>query len=279
MRRPVDRDLPPNLHISSVLPADHDGFRVDDAAAMKALTEAEDRHFWHRSRNELIVNRLLSLGATPGAPVVELGCGGGAVAAAMSHAGFEVVGVDGHVVRLREAARRAPNATFWAHDLSRGAAPVEKAHFAVAALFDVIEHLDDAEAALADALSLVKPGGLLVGTVPALMSLWSNYDEASGHKRRYSRSTLAETLSRVRGAALLEILDFNRHLVPMMWLQRRLLSKRLAEGEVLTENLAVPSTPVNAALSLIAGVEQRLRPLLERTHLPGASLWFALRKD
>ena len=103
----MESELPPNLQISSVLPSNFGDYRVDDASAMQALSAAEDAHFWHRSRNALIVKRLQSLGLGAGAPFVELGCGGGAVAAALADAGFDVVGVDGHVVRLREAARRA----------------------------------------------------------------------------------------------------------------------------------------------------------------------------
>jgi SAM-dependent methyltransferase len=275
----MEPELPPNLQISSVLPSDFGDYRVDDAAAMQALSAAEDGHFWHRSRNALIVGRLQALGLGAGEPFVELGCGGGAVAAALSEAGFEVVGVDGHVVRLREAARRAPKAQFWAHDLSRGPAPLAKAHYSAAGLFDVIEHLDAPAQAITDALALVKPGGLLVGTVPALMSLWSTVDEVSGHKRRYSRATLVELLGAIPGASLLEVLDFNRHLVPVMWLQRRWVSRKANEGDVMSENLAVPSKPVNAVFELIASAEQGLRGVLEWTGLPGASLWFALKKQ
>lgn len=274
----MESELPPNLQISSVLPSDFGDYRVDDASAMQALSAAEDAHFWHRSRNALIVKRLQSLGLGAGAPFVELGCGGGAVAAALADAGFDVVGVDGHVVRLREAARRAPKAQFWAHDLSRGPAPLTKGHYAAAGLFDVIEHLDQPAQAISDALELVKPGGLLVGTVPALMALWSTVDEVSGHKRRYSRASLSDLLQSVPGTSTLEILDFNRHLVPLMWVQRRWVSRKANEGELMSENLAVPSAPVNALFGLISSVEQGLRGVLERSRLPGASLWFAVRK-
>ena len=275
----METGLPPNLKVSSVLPADFGDYRIDGAGAMQALSAAEDAHFWHRSRNALITSRLQALGTPAGAEVVELGCGGGAVAAALSTAGYKVVGVDGHVPRLREAARRAPQAEFWAHDLSKGPPPVPQAHFAVVALFDVIEHLDHPAAALADAMRLLAPGGLLVGTVPALMALWSPIDEASGHKRRYSRATLGEILGGVAGARLVEIRDFNRHLVPLTWLQRRKLPRGGDSDRMLAENLQVPSKPVNAVFLGVAAVERMLSPVLELTRLPGASLWFALRKD
>ncbi len=269
--------LPSNLRVSSTLAADHADYRVDDTAALAALSRAEDGHFWHRARNQLIVERLQALGCGP--RVIELGCGGGVVVKALAAAGFQVIGVDGHVARLTEAARRTPTAEFIAHDLSRGPAPVPAGGFDGAAFFDVIEHLDSPGPVLEQALELLRPGGLLVGTVPALMALWSRVDEVSGHKRRYSRETLTSALNEVRGARLLEVVDFNRHLVPMTWAQRRWLERSRPADAVLAENLSVPSPPVNASLLLASHVERRLEPLLRHLPLPGASLWFALQRS
>jgi hypothetical protein len=50
--------------------------------------------------------------------VLELGCGGGAVAAHLATAGYRVTGIDGHLSRALEAARRAPEARFLVHDLA-----------------------------------------------------------------------------------------------------------------------------------------------------------------
>jgi 2-polyprenyl-3-methyl-5-hydroxy-6-metoxy-1,4-benzoquinol methylase len=267
---------PSNLRVSSTLPPDHTDYRVDDTQALAALSRAEDEHFWHRARNEFIVARLKALGCGP--RLIELGCGGGVVVKALSTAGFTVVGVDGHVARLTEAARRAPTAEFIAHDLSRGPAPVEQGAFDAVAFFDVIEHLDAPRPVLEEALELLRPGGLLVGTVPALMGLWSRVDERSGHKRRYSRATLTATLAQVAGARLVEVVDFNRHLVPLTWLQRRWLERTRHDDAVLAEGLAVPSAPVNGSLLVASHVERRLEPLLRHLPLPGASLWFALER-
>lgn len=275
----MDDVLPGNLEVSSVLPSDFGDYRVDDEGAMQALAIAEDSHFWHESRNALIVSRLRALGAHEPDAIVELGCGGGVVAAALAKSGFKVTGVDGHLVRLRHAARRAPGARFLAHDLSQGNGPLPPASFKAACLFDVIEHLERPIEALDNALQLVGRGGLVVGTVPALNALWSPVDDASGHKRRYSRSTLGAELAAVEGASVVEIRDFNRHLVPLMWVQSRRFSKRQNADGLLEEKLAVPAAPVNALFKVIAAVEQWSAPVLERTGVPGASLWFALRKS
>ena len=55
----------------------------------------------------------------------------------------------------------------------------------VLTLLDVLEHLDDDAGALDEMIRLVRPGGLLLITVPALRWLWSDWDIALHHRRRY----------------------------------------------------------------------------------------------
>ncbi|MET0595776.1 MAG: hypothetical protein ABW133_23965, partial [Polyangiaceae bacterium] len=133
------------------------------------------------------------------------------------------------------------------------------------------------------AMSLAKPGGHVVGTVPALMSLWSSIDEQAGHKIRYSEETLAATLAGVRGARVLEIAPFFRSLVPLVWVQRRMLGKSgrtdpREHVQASVQNLRVPPLPINAGLLALANAEHALARAMPRLSIPGASLWFSLAR-
>jgi len=66
-------------------------------------------------------------------------------------------------------------------------------------MLDVLEHIDDDHAALLRARSLLTDTGRLIVTVPALMSLWSEFDVLNRHHRRYDRAGLRSAL---RGAGL-----------------------------------------------------------------------------
>jgi 2-polyprenyl-3-methyl-5-hydroxy-6-metoxy-1,4-benzoquinol methylase len=265
------------IRVISALREDDSQFDLSDARALDALQRAEDAHFWHRSRNAFIGERLSSLGATPPARVVELGCGSGCVSAALARAGYAVVGVDGHARLLHTAARRAPQASFWQHDLARGTSELPERGFDVAALFDVIEHLDAPEVALRAALELVRPGGLVVGTVPASMRLWSVVDERAGHRLRYDRASLARLLDALAGARRVELTPFFRALFPLLWVQRRRVSRQVETAS--EDNLAVPPLPIDLALGALCRAERLAAPLLDRAEwLGGASLWFALRR-
>jgi SAM-dependent methyltransferase len=62
--------------------------------------------------------------------------------------------------------------------------------FDVAYSFNVLEHIEDDRAALAELRRVLKPGGRLVLYVPAFMVLYSAMDRQVGHLRRYRRQPL-----------------------------------------------------------------------------------------
>lgn len=274
--------MPSRITVISELAGDASGYDLasdgSSQALLRALLAAEARHFWHTTRSRLIASRLRRLGLAPGAWVIDLGCGSGGVAAALACAGYEVAGVDGHRALLEAAARRPERLTLWLHDLSRGLGELPERGYDAAALFDVIEHFDDPQAVVAEAVGCVRPGGWVVGTVPALMCLWTGTDARSGHRLRYSGATLRAQLRQISGTSLVEIVPFNRALVPLLWVHR-LFVGRGDSAEHLIRSLAVPPAPLNSLLAGLIGLEQVLAGLLDHTPLPGASLWFALRKN
>ena len=261
---------------------DDASFDISDEADVAALLRAEEGHFWHRARNRFIHDKLADLGVPRGASILELGCGAGCVSAALASAGYVVTGVDGHRSLLGVACTRAPGARFFCHDLRSGLPALPPRSFDVVGLFDVIEHLEEPVSALGEALRTTKPEGWLVGTVPALMALWSSIDEHAGHKTRYSRETLAATLARVPGARLVEIVPFFRTLVPLLWAQRRWVGKtkradRTEHSAASVQNLRVPPRPINAGLLGMVTIEHRMASLLRSSAIPGTSLWFAVQ--
>jgi SAM-dependent methyltransferase len=56
---------------------------------------------------------------------------------------------------------------------------------------DVLEHIDDDRRELQDAAAHLKPGGSLIVLAPAHNWLYTEFDRAIGHHRRYSKASLA----------------------------------------------------------------------------------------
>jgi len=67
-------------------------------------------------------------------------------------------------------------------------------HFDAVGLFDVMEHLEEERPVLEAAHRVLRPGGILLVTVPANESLWSYFDVLACHKRRYGKAQLRERL-------------------------------------------------------------------------------------
>jgi SAM-dependent methyltransferase len=97
-----------------------------------------------------------------GLRVLDLGCRDGALTSEYLE-GNDVVGVDVDRAALARAAERGIETT-WA-DLD-DALPFEDASFDVVVTAEVLEHLRLPERALAEARRVLRPGGLLVGSVP-----------------------------------------------------------------------------------------------------------------
>ncbi|MBI1757715.1 MAG: class I SAM-dependent methyltransferase [Actinobacteria bacterium] len=60
--------------------------------------------------------------------------------------------------------------------------------------FEVLEHLDNDKAALADWVELVRPGGHLLLSVPAWPHRFGSWDTMVGHYRRYTPDALADLM-------------------------------------------------------------------------------------
>src|SRR5438093_11192244 len=65
---------------------------------------------------------------------------------------------------------------------------------------------------------------LLLLTLPALPSLWSGFDEAACHRRRYTADGFAHTL-RDAGLRVEYLSPFMAALYPLMWAKRRLMQR------------------------------------------------------
>jgi SAM-dependent methyltransferase len=124
--------------------------------------------------------------------VLDVGCGGGSLLRAERFGSRLAVNVDAH---------RYPEWIENESPVSHVVALVDALPFRTGSVdlmlaLDVIEHLDDDDAALAELARIAAPNARLGISVPAFQALWSAHDEAVGHRRRYSRSAATAALRR-----------------------------------------------------------------------------------
>jgi SAM-dependent methyltransferase len=63
----------------------------------------------------------------------------------------------------------------------------EESSFDLVCAFDVIEHVQDDTVAAKELMRVCTPGGSVLTTVPAFMSLWSDHDLVNHHFKRYRK--------------------------------------------------------------------------------------------
>ena len=214
-----------------------------DPSLFASLAKLESDSFWFRGRNALLVWALRK--HAPGAAsFMEIGCGNGFVLQGVGRASpaLRLTGADGSAEGLAFAADRLPQAEFMqvdARDIPFAA------EFDVVGAFDVIEHIEEDEVALGQLCNALKPGGLLMLTVPQHPSLWSKVDEKARHVRRYRSRELKEKVER-SGLEPIYTTSFVTALLPVMW-----LSRRLKRGERGAESDALEELRMNPALNTV----------------------------
>jgi SAM-dependent methyltransferase len=187
------------------------------------MARLEASYWWFRVRHRL-VRALLDRGRAPdGGLVLDAGCGTGGTFAALRDR-WQVVGCD---IAPRAVAYCRACGMEMGLVADVGRLSLRDATFAGVVCADVLEHLEDDAAAVAELFRVTRPGGVLAATVPALPRLWGEHDEALGHQRRYTKRRLREVLE---GAGWrVECLNYTVSLlVPGIALYR--LARRLTKG-------------------------------------------------
>ncbi|MCH9683700.1 MAG: class I SAM-dependent methyltransferase [Deltaproteobacteria bacterium] len=164
----------------------------------RGITEGLNNHEEALSRHQLTdfrsVNlfRMVADNVVPGT-VMDVGAGGGGMVSWLLERGHDARGID---LSPTTAAAAGEFLSAQGHDPSRvrniGLAELieqGESHDNVLSM-DCIEHIEDDRTAFSQLVSLCRPGGRIIVTVPALMAVYGARDEAQGHYRRYERETL-----------------------------------------------------------------------------------------
>ena len=166
------------------------------AAHGEELARRDRAYWWFRSRYATVERLLRRRSSIPIEGLLDFGCGsGGFLRHAVDRglvASSGAIGIDGDAA----AVDRVRAMGFEAHQADASNLPAVRIGHrpaAITALY-VLEHLDDPAVALDALRSLAAPSATLVVLVPAMPSLWSEWDDRLGHRRRYTARTLRRDL-------------------------------------------------------------------------------------
>jgi SAM-dependent methyltransferase len=137
-----------------------------------------------------VVERMLPPGVTD---VLEVGCGRGAFGARLAER-YHYLGIEPDDESCAVAAARV-GATGTGEVRNVSSAAVAGQAFDLVCAFEVLEHIENDAAAVAEWVALLRPGGWLLLSVPAHQHRFGPWDELVGHFRRYDLAVITRLLT------------------------------------------------------------------------------------
>lgn len=230
-----------------------------DEVVFRRMAAHEARHWWFVGRRAVIRTLLDKLPLPANARILEAGCGTGGNLYLLSQYG-EVAAFEPDQV-----ARQFASTTFPTGAVTEGSLPdrlgAVEGNFDLVVALDVLEHIEDDVNAAATLMHLVKPGGFLVVTVPAIRRLWGRHDLRLHHVRRYNLPALRR-LFNAQGFEIVSDTYFNTLLLPVATLLRLLES---VSGGSIGDQERMPPGLVNTFLATMFAAE---RVVVRRWRLP-----------
>lgn len=214
---------------------------------------AKTDHFWVKRRFEVF--RRLAYHARlnlKNIRIGEIGCGHGLIQYQLEKFyGVRVDGFDLNEIALQKSI--ATNHSLFLYDIHQRDKNYEE-FYDLLILFDVIEHIDDEDSFIESVLYHLKPGGILAVNVPALQLLYSQYDKAAGHIRRYSISDL-DSLKRKHSLESILTTYWGFPLLPLLMVRKWLLTFSSTKKGAIESGFSPPSKLGNKLLYWLSQLE------------------------
>lgn len=156
---------------------------------LKTFYKVEVQHWWWRGRRNILKTFLAKYEGKENT-ILDAGCGTGSTIQFLSDYGV-TYGVDVSSVATNFCRKRGLK-HIKKGDVSK--LPYDDNFFDIVSCMDVLEHIEHDEKAVKEIFRILKPGGEMLLTVPALPFIFSDHDRAQGHFRRYSRSDVKQLL-------------------------------------------------------------------------------------
>ncbi len=224
----------------------------------------EDKHWWFLGRRRIFLKLLDEYLPVPAGErkrrILDVGCGTGALLKYFSRYG-SAQGVDMDEDAIAFCHMRGAHSVQKVGPLPL---PFEDDTFDLITILDVLEHIDDDEGTLRELYRILRPGGMLMISVPAYQFLWGPQDEISKHKRRYIAPQIRVLLKQT-GFQVKKLSYFNTILFPVVAVIRVLRPYLPRTFQVDSDCSITKLGPLNRLLARLFALEA---PIVKHVSLP-----------
>lgn len=229
--------------------------------------ELYEKHWWWRARTELIVETLRRLEPPNGwERILDIGCGDGLFFPRLREFG-EVEGVEPFSDLLNPD--NPDRSHIYVCPFDHNFQP--KKQYSLILMLDVLEHLRDPVGALRHVRDLLQPGGIVLITVPAFMTIWTNHDVVNHHFTRYIKDQL-RSVSAKAGFRIIRM----RYLYHWTFLAKMMLAVTERALRRQPKPASVPTKWINQAAFWFSRLEQET---ISRLPMPfGSSLMAVVQR-
>ncbi|MBT7899965.1 MAG: methyltransferase domain-containing protein [Candidatus Marinimicrobia bacterium] len=214
--------------------------------------EDEVDHWWIRTRFNYI-NEIMELKTNESLTIIEYGCGTcNNIYYLLNCSKYfpiikSIIGVDPNLKNLKKPKWITGNNFLLKKSFSK------ENHADIILAMDVLEHIENDYSTLEEWVKTLKPGGLILITVPAFMHLWSNHDTFLGHYKRYKKSELKKIALAV-GLQTVKVHYAFSFIYPIVYFFRKIIPIKMSNNGDLKKS----SNIVNKILSLFGYLESKV---------------------
>ncbi len=210
----------------------------------------ENTHWWHRAKRELVLSliRRFSKKSTP--RILDIGAGTGKNVETFNTIGT-AYGIDASDEAIRFCQKRQLTTVKKGYSSNIHFA---NNYFDIVTMLDVLEHTEDKQT-LKEVRRVLKSGGLFIINVPAFPWLWSTWDEIAHHKRRYTKESLTQVLTK-NGFSVIKISYLFSFLLVPAFIIRRLKTSMYNKTSYISDFQT--SSPFNTLLLASSRIDIRV---------------------